>query len=146
MQLTGPPRIGGLDVPYPTERRPLEQVFDRDTDVENYVKGRDGGLQRVGPRHYRAQFRFRWDMLGYELAHDILSVVSQHPVDVVPRTKRSGDPSYLTEQTYSCRVVGPVPRATPINRRRPDGTRLARVELELEALSTVTEIPDASTP
>jgi len=144
MQLSGPPRIGGLDVPYPTAERPLEQAFERDEDVETYVKERDGSLQRVGPRHYRARFVFRWDTLDYDTAHDILSAVSKHPVTVIPRTQRSGDPSYLSEQSYECRVVGELPTTTPLNRRTPDGTKLARLQVELESLSTVTEIPDAN--
>jgi hypothetical protein len=131
-------------VPYPTAERPLEQAFQRDEDVETYVKGRDGSLQRVGPRHYRARFVFRWDTLDYDTAHDILSAVSKHPVTVVPRTQRSGDPSYLSEQSYECRVVGELPTTTPLNRRAPDGTKFARLQVELESLSTVTEIPDAN--
>jgi hypothetical protein len=69
--------------------------------------------------------------------------VSEHPVALTPRTKATGDPDYLTEHTYDCRVVGDVPTATPIFRRGAGGERLARVEIELETLATVTEIPDA---
>mgnify|MGYP000037574864 FL=1 len=144
MQLTGPPRIGGIEVPYPTADRPLQADFQRDEDVETYVKGKDGTLQRVGPRHYRARFVFRWETLAYDTAHDILSAVSQHPVTVVPRTQRSGDPSYLSEQSYDCRLVGELPTATPIGRRTPSGMRLARVQIELESLSTRPQIPDAN--
>ena len=145
MQLTGPPRIGGMEVPYPTANRPLEADFQRDEDVETYVKGKDGTLQRVGPRHYRLRARFEWAALSYDLAHAILSAVSEHPVEVYPRTKESGDPSYLTEHAYDCRLVGELPIATPLFRRDGAGNRLARVAIEVESLSTVTELPDSIT-
>ena len=122
---------------------PLEAAWSRDDDVERYMTLRSGTRQRVGPRHYRGTFRFGWAALDYDLAHAIVSAVTEHPVALTPRTKADSDPDYLTEHTYDCRVVGDVPTATPIFRRGAGGKRLARVEVELETLGTVTEIPDA---
>jgi len=145
MQLSGKPRINGWEAPYPSFQTPLEEAFRRDEDVETYVKKRDGTLQRVGPRHYRVRLRFRWDALAYDLAHAILSAVSEHPVTIVPRQKESGDPSYLSEQSFDCRPVSELPTATPLYRRDGQGNRLARVEVELEGLDTVSKIPDSIT-
>jgi hypothetical protein len=111
--------------------------------VERYITLRNGTRQRVGPRHYRGTFRYGWQALPYDLAHAIVSAASRHPVPLAPRTKEPGDPDYLTEHTFDCRVVGDVPTATPIFRRGAGGERLARVEIELETLETVTQIPDS---
>ena len=143
MQLTGPPKLNGWAAPHPSKRAPLEAAWSRDEDLETYVQPRNGQLRRVGPRHYRGTFRYGWQALPYDLAHAIMSAVSEHPVALTPRTKAAGDADYLTEHTYDCRVVGDVPTATPIFRREAGGERLARVEIELETLETVTEIPDA---
>jgi len=143
MQLTGPPRINGWQAPHPSKQTPLEAAWSRDDDVETHVTFRTGTHQRVGPRHYRGTFRYGWQALPYDLAHAIVSAVSEHPVLLTPRTEAPGDPDYLFEHTYDCRVVGDVPTATPIFRRGADGERLARVEVELETLETVTEIPDS---
>jgi hypothetical protein len=145
MQLSGPPKLNGWEAPLPSKQTPLDAAFRRDEDVETYVKYRDGTLQRVGPRHYRLRARFEWAALTYDLAHAILSAVSEHPVGVYPRTKESGDPSYLTEHAYDCRLVGELPIATPLYRRDGQGNRLARVAIEVESLSTVTELPDSIT-
>jgi len=145
MQLSGKPRFNGWETPYPSYQRPLDLAFRRDEDVESYVKKRDGTVQRVGERHYRARLRFRWDALSYDLAHAILSAVSEHPVTVVPRQKESGDPSYLSEHSFDCRPIADLSTTTPLYRRGGQGNRLARIELELEALSTRTEIPDSIT-
>ena len=109
--------------------------------METYVTFYDGTRQLVGPRHYRGTFRYGWQALPYDLAHAIVSAVSEHPVALTPRTKEPGDPDYLSEHTFDCRMVGDVPTATPIFRRGAGGERLARVEIELETLETVTEIP-----
>ena len=92
MQLSGPPTFNGTEAPYPDRERPLEAAFQPDTDVETYVKTRSGRKQRTSERAYRARFRFVWEALTYDEAHDLLSAASQHPVSVVPRTKESGDP------------------------------------------------------
>jgi hypothetical protein len=141
--LTGPPRINGWQSPHPSKRAPLEAAWSRDEDLETYVQPRNGRLRRVGPRHYRGTFRYGWAALPYDLAHAIVSAVSEHPVALTPRTKEASDPDYLTEYTFDCRVVGEVPTATPIFRRGAGGERLARVEIELQTLETVTEIPDS---
>jgi len=127
----------------PSYQTPLDAAFQRDSDLETSVTYRNGTTQRVGPRHYRGTFRYGWQALPYDLAHAIVSAVSEHPVLLTPRTEAPGDPDYLFEHTYDCRVVGDVPTATPIFRRGADGERLARVEVELETLETVTEIPDS---
>jgi len=141
VQLTGLPQIAGWQVPHPSKQTPLEAAWSRDDDVETYVTFRDGTRQRVGPRHYRSTFRYGWAALDYDLAHVIVSAVTEHPVALTPRTKEPSDPDYLTEHTFDCRVVGDVPTATPIFRRGAGGERLARVKIELETLETVNEIP-----
>ena len=118
-------------------------AWSRDGDLETYVQLRNGRLRRVGPRHYRGTFRYGWQALPYDLAHAIVSAVSEHPVALTPRTRAAGDPDYLTEHTFDSRVVGDVPTATPIFRRGAGGELLARVEIELETLATVNEVPDA---
>ena len=143
MQLTGPPRINGWEAPYPTKQTPLDAAFQRDTDVETYNKYRDGRVRRVGPRHYRLQLRFLWDGISYDMAHAILSEISTHPVPITPRTKRSSDPSYLTEHTYDCRLTSELPASTPIY-RSGGGERIARVEVEVQSIGTITELPDAT--
>jgi hypothetical protein len=125
----------------PSYQTPLDAAFRRDSDLETSVTYRDGCTRRVGPRHYRGTFRYGWQALPYDLAHAIVSAVSEHPVALTPRTKAAGDPDYLTEHTFDCRVVGKVPAATPIFRRGAGGERLARVEIELETLATMTKIP-----
>lgn len=145
MQLSGKPLFNGWEAPYPSAQTPLEEAYERDTDVETYVKFRNGSLRRVGARHYRARLRFRWDAISYDLAHAILSAVSEHPVTVVPRQEESGDPSYLSEHQIDCRPISELTTTTPLFRRKSDGTRLARVEVELEGLDTVSEIPDSVT-
>lgn len=142
MQLTGPPKIAGWQAPHPSKRAPLEAAWSRDDDVETYVTFRDGTRQRVGPRHYRGTFRYGWQALPYDLAHAIVSAVSEHPVPLTPRTKAPGDPDYLSENTFDCRLVGELPAATPIY-RRAGGQKVARVEIELQTLETITEVPDA---
>lgn len=142
MQLTGPPRIGGWQAPQPSKQNPLRAAWRRDDQVETYVTFRDGTRQRVGPRHYRGTFRYGWDALSYEMAHAILSEVSTHPVALTPRTRTAGDPSYLSEQTFDCRLVGELPDSTEIY-RRASGEKVARIQIELETLGTVMEIPDA---
>jgi len=142
VQLTGPPEIAGWTAPHPSKQTPLEAAWSRDEDVETYVTFRDGTRQRVGPRHYRGTFRYGWAALPYDLAHAILSEVSAHPVALKPRTKAPGDPSYLSEHTYDCRLVGELPVSTEIY-RRAGGEKVARVEIELQTLVTITEIPDA---
>jgi len=108
--------------------------------VETYVTFYDGTRQLVGPRHYRGTFRYGWQALPYDLAHAIVSTVSEHPVALTPRTKAPGDPDYLTEHTFDCRLVGELPASTEIY-RRAGGQKVARVEIELETLETVNEIP-----
>ena len=127
----------------PSYQTPLDAAFQRDGDVETTIKYRDGSKRRVGERHYRGTFRYGWQALPYDLAHAIVSAVSKHPVSLTPRTRVEGNMDFLTEHTFDCRVVGEVPAATPIFRRGPGGEKVARVEIELETLETVTEIPDA---
>lgn len=127
----------------PSYQTPLDAAFRRDSDLETSVASRDGSIRRVGPRHYRARFRFEWKALPYDMAHAILSEVSQDPITLVPRTKRSGDPSYLSEHSYDCELVSDLPASAPLHRKNASGENLARVEIELRALDTVSELPDA---
>jgi len=78
------------------------------------------------------------------MAHAILSEVSKHPVELVPRTKRSSDVGYLSEQTYDCRLVSQLPTSTQIFRTTGDG-RVARIEIELLTIDTYNELPEAVT-
>lgn len=142
MQLSGPPTLNGTEVPYPDRERPLEAAFQRDSDVETYVKARSGRMQRTSERAYRVRFRFVWEALPYDQAHDLLSAASRHPVSVVPRTKEPADPQYLQEHTYDCRVVEDLSGATPLYRRDGHGNRLARVTLELESVETFERRPE----
>jgi len=144
MQLTGPPRLTGWEAPQPSKRTPLQAAFERDTDLETYVKTRDGREHRRSPRHYRGRFRYGWQAISYDMAHAILSEVSKHPVELVPRTKRSSDVGYLSEQTYDCRLVSQLPTSTQIFRTTGDG-RVARIEIELLTIDTYNELPEAVT-
>jgi len=137
VQLTGPPKIGGTECPYPTSQRPLEAALQRDTDAETYVKARSGEIRRTSSRKYRPRFRFTWETLTYDKAHELLSAVSQHPVTVVPRTRSAGDPTTLPQLSFECRIVQKYTAVTPLYRRDPAGNRLARIELELEALRAI---------
>jgi len=144
MQLTGRPRLNGWQPPQPAKQTPLQAAFERDTDLETYVKTRDGRERRRGPRHYRGRFRYGWQAISYDMAHAILSEVSKYPVELVPRTKRSTDVDYLSEQTYDCRLVSQLPTSTPIY-RTAGGGRVARIEIELLTIDTYTELPEAVT-
>jgi hypothetical protein len=145
MQLTGPPRLNGWETPRPSYQTPLDAAFRRDGDMETSIKYRDGSKRRVGPCHYRLRVRLAWAAITYDLAHAILSAVSKEPVMLVPRTRRSGDPSYLSEQSYDCELISDLPATTPLYRRGAGGDRLAKVEIELRALNTVQQLPDAIT-
>jgi hypothetical protein len=52
----------------------------------------------------------------------------------------------LQEVALPCRVVGPLPSSTALNRRFAGGGQEATLRVELETLSTFTEIPGFSTP
>jgi len=128
----------------PSYQTPLDAAFRRDRDVETSIKYRDGSKKRVGPRHYRLRVRLAWAAITYDLAHAILSEVSKHPVPLVPRTRRSGDPSYLSEQSYECELISDLPVSTPLYRSAAGGDRLANVDVELRALDTVQQLPDTT--
>ena len=127
----------------PSYQTPLDAAFRRDSDLETSVTSRDGSTRRVGPRHYRLQMRLGWEALSYALAHAILSEVSQDPITLVPRTRQPSDPSYLSEHSYDCKLVSDLPASAQLHRRSASGESLARLEIELRALDTVSELPDA---
>jgi hypothetical protein len=99
-------------------------------------------MQRTSERAFRARFRLIWEVLTYQEAHDILSAASKHPVTLVPRTQAPGDLTFLQEHIYQCRVLEELSGATPLFRRGPQGSPLARVVLEIESLGTYERIPN----
>jgi len=86
MQLLGAPKLNDFQAPYCAFQTPMEAAFQRDDEIETYVKTRNGTLSRVGDQALRGRFRLGWDGLDYDTAARILFELKSGEVVLTPRT------------------------------------------------------------
>ena len=133
----------------PSRSTPLSAVWVRDRSVEVANDFRSGETRLATPRRYRGRFKFEWTALDYETAHDIITRVSRHPVEVRLRLRQDEDVDFIKEISWPCRLLGSFPVATPAGRFDDTATgstqKVGRLAVRLETIVTINKIEDLST-
>jgi hypothetical protein len=152
----------------------MDGAWSYDQDLTTWRKARSGPTELVGQEHWRGEWTVTWDALEYEVAQRILYEVgaanrigtSGLADDQVqggeflwtPRTRQPGDPSVidvdgdgvvdviLEEVELPCRLIGAQPSTTPIYRRKAGGTKVARLQLQIQSTRTYQERPGFGFP
>ena len=140
MQLSGLPRLAGIDRPYATAAGPIQDAWEERRDV---VRGRLRTRKKGFPEYWPSwQFSVlvtagQWLGLRSDLAGDAAG-----EVDWVPRTRTLDDPAWLPERAYRVRCTSDLPTLEELRLRDTDGRGLYAVDVALEGVAPLAELPD----
>ena len=141
MQLTGPPRLGGIVRRYASAAGPVQDDWD---DRSTYLPGR-ARSRRKGPKQLWPSWSFRFRGTGSEwlaLRSDLLGDADGE-FSWTPRTRSPGDPEWLDEQVYTARVRGGLPTLSDLRRQFGDGQHAYIVDVEIEGVEPYEREPGA---
>ena len=137
MQLTGPPRIGRILMPFASKEGPVEVEWPEDGSV--VFKNLSQSIEEV-ETHLRGKVTIRWAALAPDVAAALLRELQEPPVTVVPRTRAEGDPAYVDEVFLHCRLTSALPATHALYRDDVD------IETELETKRTFSAVPGIGAP
>jgi len=137
MQLTGPPRIGRILMPFASKEGPVEVEWPEDGSV--VFKNLSQSIEEV-ETHLRGKVTIRWAALAPDVVAALLRELQEPPVTVVPRTRAEGDPAYVDEVFLRCRLASALPATHALYRDDVD------IETELETKRTFSAVPGIGEP
>lgn len=165
MQLQGPPKINGWKAPMPSKATPMEGEWRRDEEVDTIIKYRNGRQRIVGDPHWRGTWRVVWDGITYDTAFRILYEVGSKKATGsgtggsnlsgdeflwTPRSNPNNNPvtvdvdgdgvaDIVLQEIEVAARIRQQPSTTPLYRRKGDGTKVVRLELQIESADTFPE-------
>jgi hypothetical protein len=137
MQLTGPPRIGRILMPFASKKGAVEVEWPEDGSV--VFKNLSQSIEEV-ETHLRGKVTIRWAALAPDVAAALIRELQEPPVTVVPRTRAEGDPAYVDEVFLQCRLASALPATHALYRDDVD------IETELETKRTFSAVPGIGEP